>query len=164
MHKISIAGLILAGGLLLGSGSVTIAAEKASGPQALAKLIEGARKEGGFTLYHSPTNTDINMFLDAFTRKYPFVKASSYRAGSVALINRVLTERKANANKWDVIILNSLFLQQLKKEGALQRYAAGEAAAYGTGFKDDYGFWNGLFINPSISSLVCTGGNPSLYM
>ena len=70
MHKTGIAGLILAGGLLLGSGSVTIAAEKASGPQALAKLIEGARKEGGFTLYHSPTNTDINMFLEAFTRKY----------------------------------------------------------------------------------------------
>lgn len=147
--KRNLVGLIIIAGLIWGINSFAIAQEVRS-PESLTKLVQGAKQEGKFTLYHSPNFPDIKLILDGFHRKYPFMKADNYRAGSVALINRVVTEHRAKVNKWDVLILNSLFMQQLKKEGILQKYVTREAAAYGKGFRDEGGYWNGLFVNAQV--------------
>jgi len=133
-------------GFILGGSSFGLA-EVAPGPESLTKLIEGAKKEGGFTLYHSTSIDDTKLFLERFTRKYPFIKVTTYRALQEALISRVEMERRAKTNKWDVMFLNCLFLNDLKNKGVLQKYEASGSKAYTKGFRDNDGFWNGLLIN-----------------
>jgi len=125
-------------------------AEVPSGPESLTKLIEGAKKEGHLSIYHSTLNEDTKVLTDSFIRKYPFIKLTPYRAGQVALISRIMTEHKAKANKWDVIILNSMLLNDLKKQEILQKYLIHDSSAYARGFRDNEGFWYGLLLNAQV--------------
>jgi len=51
-------------------------------------LIEGAKREGQFTLYTS--HTWFRTFVKEFEKKYPFVKANEWRNDSKNLIRKVL--------------------------------------------------------------------------
>src|SRR5918992_429736 len=56
-------------------------------------LIEGAKREGQFTLYTS--HTWFKTFVKEFEKKYPFVKASEWRNDSKNVIRKVFEEAKA---------------------------------------------------------------------
>ena len=137
------------GFFILATVSPTTAAEL-PGADPLLKLVEEAKKEGSLVIYHSPTVPDIKRILDRFLQKYPFIKGEQYRASSVSLVNRVLTEARAKVSKWDVLINNTFFLQQLVKKEILQKYLSAERSAFGPGFRDDEGFWTGLFLNAAV--------------
>jgi len=140
--------LLIAGWILVITGFLA-RAEVPSVPD-LGKLMEGASKERSLTIYHSTLYEDTKILTDNFLRKYPFIKLHTYRAGQVALINRIMSEHRAQAQKWDVIILNTLLLNDLKKQEALQRYLIRDASAYDGGFRDNEGFWYGLLINAQV--------------
>ena len=56
-------------------------------------LIEGAKREGQFTLYTS--HTWFKTFVKEFEKKYPFVRATEWRNDSKNVIRKVLEEVKA---------------------------------------------------------------------
>ncbi len=156
------------GYFLLGGGLGSLGRAEQEGQNTLAKLTEEAKKEGHFVIYQSPVVPDIKAVLDSFTKKYPFIKGEQYRAGSVSLINRVLMESKAKAGKWDVLIINSMFLEQLKRKDLLLNYPSAERSGYGKGFRDEEGFWNGIFINTQVvaynTKLVAPKDVPKSFM
>ena len=158
--------VVTAAFLIFGVTSFCMAVEPPA-PE-IAKFIEGARGEKRIVIYHAPVVPDIKMILDRFTQKYPFMSGEQYRASSVSLVNRVMAEARAKVNKWDVIINNSLFLQQLKKDDVLLKYPPAERSAYGKGFRDEDGYWNGIFINTHVvcynTRLVAPKDVPRSYM
>jgi len=91
-------------------------------------LIEGAKREGQFTLYTS--HTWFKTFVKEFEKKYPFVRATEWRNDSKNVIRKVIEEVKAGRVLADVVETTSDGLGVLKREGVFQEYFSPEARFY----------------------------------
>lgn len=106
-----------------------------------ASLEEAARTEGEVVLYSSLNNEQIVTLIEAFKKKYPFIKPSFYRGTSERVLQRATTEAKAGRFAVDVATSAGFQLQLMKESGLTQRYVPPEAAFYNDGFKDPDGHW-----------------------
>ncbi len=106
-----------------------------------ATLEDTARTEGEVVLYSSLNNEQIVTLVDAFKKKYPFIKPSFYRGTSERVLQRAATEAKAGRNAVDGVTAAGFQLQLMKDSGLTQRYVPPEAAFYNEGFKDPDGHW-----------------------
>lgn len=128
--------LLLGSLLLLSSAEARAAAAPASisqlalyqGADREKVLIEGAKREGQFTLYTS--HTWFRTFVKEFEKKYPFVKASEWRNDSKSLIRKVFEESKAGRVLVDVVETTADGMGILKREGLFQEYFSPEARFY----------------------------------
>jgi iron(III) transport system substrate-binding protein len=91
-------------------------------------LMEGAKREGQFTLYTS--HTWFRTFVKEFEKKYPFIKASEWRNDSKNLIRKVLEEAKSGRVLVDVVETTADGMGILKREGLFQEYFSPEARFY----------------------------------
>ncbi len=91
-------------------------------------LIEGAKREGQFTLYTS--HTWFKTFVKEFEKKYPFVRASEWRNDSKNVIRKVLEEVKAGRILADVVETTADGMGVMKREGLFQEYYSPEARYY----------------------------------
>src|SRR6266508_6993119 len=91
-------------------------------------LIEGAKREGQFTLYTS--HTWFKTFVKEFEKKYPFVRASEWRNDSKNVIHKVLEEVKAGRILVDVVETTADGMGVMKREGLFQEYYSPEARYY----------------------------------
>ena len=80
--------------LLLCSVSFALAAEPS--------VIEGAKKEAALVFYTTMDIQNSKPLLDAFTKKYPFIRSDLVRLGGTAMVSRIITEAQAGASKFDV--------------------------------------------------------------
>jgi iron(III) transport system substrate-binding protein len=112
----------------------------ASGPMSLAQLavyqgadrekilVEGAKREGQFTLYTS--HTWFRTFVKEFEKKYPFIKVSEWRNDSKNVIRKVLEESKSGRVLVDVVETTADGMGIVKREGVLQEYYSPQALYY----------------------------------
>jgi len=91
-------------------------------------LLEGARKEGAFTLYGS--HTWYRTVAKEFEKKYPFLKVSEFRTDGRNLIKRALEEIKAGQYIADVIATTGEQMDIMQREGVFQEYYAVDARHY----------------------------------
>src|SRR6185312_3791725 len=91
-------------------------------------LIEGAKREGQFTLYTS--HTWFKTFVASFEKKYPFVRASQWRNDSKNIIRKVLEENKSGRAIADIVETTADGLGVLKRKGLFQEYYSPEARFY----------------------------------
>ena len=91
-------------------------------------LMEGAKREGQFTLYTS--HTWFRTFVKEFEKKYPFIKASEWRNDSKNLIRKGLEEAKSGRVLVDVVETTADGMGILKREGLFQEYFSPEARFY----------------------------------
>lgn len=91
-------------------------------------LIEGAKREGQFTLYTS--HTWFRTFVKEFEKKYPFIKASEWRNDSKNLIRKVFEESKSGRFLVDVVETTADGMRIMKREGLFQEYFSPEARFY----------------------------------
>ena len=110
-----------------------------------AKLIEGAKKEGKLVWYTSVGASDSKYLLDAFAKKYPFVKAELFRASGENILNRVMTETQAGRWQFDDVSMGGDKLGTVIQRKLLSPYVSPEAKAYSPKFKDTRGYWTALF-------------------
>ncbi|OVZ61264.1 ABC transporter substrate-binding protein [Pigmentiphaga sp. NML080357] len=82
-------------------------------------LLEGAKKEGSLTIYESMAADDMQMLADAFSKKYG-IKTKVWRAGSEAVLQKVVTESRANRFEADVVENNAPEMEALHREKLLQ--------------------------------------------
>jgi iron(III) transport system substrate-binding protein len=82
-----------------------------------ARLVEAAKKEGDLTVYHVYPNLPIVMA--AFTKKYG-IKVKPWRAGSEAVLQRVVSEARAGRSVVDVMQNNSPESEAAHQEKLLQ--------------------------------------------
>jgi iron(III) transport system substrate-binding protein len=106
-----------------------------------ATFEESAKAEGEVVLYSSLNNEQIVTLVDAFKKKYPYIKPSFYRGTSERVLQRANTEAKAGRFAVDVVTSAGFQVQLMKESGLTQRFVPPEAAAYDDGFKDSEGHW-----------------------
>lgn len=106
-----------------------------------ATLEESAKAEGEVVLYSSLNNEQIVTLVDAFKKKYPFIKPSFYRGTSERVLQRAVTEAKAGRFAVDVVTSAGFQVQLMKESGLTQKYIPPEASDYDEGFKDSDGHW-----------------------
>lgn len=110
-----------------------------------SKLVEAARKEGKLVWYTSTSIEDAKSLVDAFNKKYPFVRTEFFRAGSAGLLNRIVNEARIGKLFFDVVAIRGLETHQLIQGGLLQPYFSPESKAYPAGFKHPKGLWVDYF-------------------
>jgi iron(III) transport system substrate-binding protein len=91
-------------------------------------LIEGAKKEGAFTLYGS--HTWYRTVAKEFEKKYPFLKVTEFRTDGRSLIKRALEEIKAGQYIADVIATTGEQMDIMKREGIFLEHYVPEARHY----------------------------------
>ena len=88
-------------------------------PERTQRLIEGAKKEGGLTLYTSFSTTDLGAFIGPFEKKYG-VKVTPWRSSSENVLQRAVTEARAGRYEVDAFETNGPELEALHREQILQ--------------------------------------------
>jgi ABC-type glycerol-3-phosphate transport system substrate-binding protein len=56
--------------------------------------IDAVKREGELLFYSATRAEDTDQLVKAFTKKYPFIKGTYYRAGGDPLLQRILTEAR----------------------------------------------------------------------
>ena len=92
------------------------------------RTLDAARKEGTLTFYTSMQTPESGPLSAAFEKKYG-VKVNLWRATSDQVIQRSITEARANRNAMDVVETNAPEVEALAREGVVAEY-------YSPHFKD----------------------------
>jgi iron(III) transport system substrate-binding protein len=111
-------------------------------------ILDGAKKEGEVVWYTSAGLQDSNPMAEAFQRDYPFIRVSVVRAGSGVLINKILSEARAQKGLFDVFNTNQESILPLKARNLIARYISPEAAFYDDDFKNKDGYWHAAYVIP----------------
>jgi iron(III) transport system substrate-binding protein len=90
-----------------------------SGADRTQKLIDGAKKEGSLDIYTSAQSDDMGAVVKAFEAKYG-IKVNMWRSSSEKVLQRAVTEARANRHTVDVIETNGPELEALHREKLLQ--------------------------------------------
>ena len=123
--KIAISSV--AAGVLLSLGApVALAQNKGSaeaagytGADRQQRLVNAAKKEGELMIYTSAPVDDMAVLTAAFEKKYG-IKVKLWRAGSEKVLQRAVTEARANRFDVDVVETNGPELESLHREKLLQ--------------------------------------------
>ena len=110
-------------------------------------ILESARKEGRFMWYTSMNIPDSQPLLDAFMKKYPFIKAQVWRGSSEKVLNKIQTETRAGKVFFDVVAVNAFEAGFIKTNQLAQRYVPPSAKIYRKGFVDPEGYWTDIYDN-----------------
>ncbi len=89
------------------------------GPDRQARLVAAAKQEGELLVYTSAPVDDMAVLTTAFEKKYG-VKVKLWRSGSENVLQRVLTEARANRFDADIIETNGPEMESLHREKMLQ--------------------------------------------
>jgi len=112
---LAVAGLSLSAGPAQSAGLSDIASLQGEARQ--QALVDGARKEGEITIYFA--HPSMRAMATAFTEKYG-VKVSQWRAGSEAILQRVMSESRGGRNNADLVENNAPEMEALHREARLQ--------------------------------------------
>ncbi|HMA81283.1 MAG TPA: extracellular solute-binding protein [Candidatus Binatia bacterium] len=110
-------------------------------------MIEGAKKEGALVFYTTMDIQNSKPLLDAFSKKYPFIKADLVRLGGTAMVSRIMTEAQAGASKFDVAVGISPSLTPMRERNLIAPYVTSEAASLYDDLYDPKGFWTTVYLN-----------------
>ncbi|MBI4283047.1 MAG: extracellular solute-binding protein [Chloroflexi bacterium] len=108
-----------------------------------AERIEMAKKEGKLVWYTGLPIQPAQRIVDAFQKKYPFIKMTFFRSSAEAMINRILTEDRAGRSSFDVGNNSTLVL--LQKRGLLQPYLSPETRNFPPAYFDPNGYWTTMY-------------------
>lgn len=100
------------------------------GADRMARLIDGAKKEGEISIYYA--HPIVKTMADAFSAKYG-VKLKLWRGGSEAIMQRVMAETRAGRNDVDVILSTSADTEAASREKILQEVRSAVHADLMTG-------------------------------
>ncbi len=118
--------------LLVGAAlALTIVSHGYAADPSLDDIVAGAKKEGHLVWYTGSERDPAQAMLDAFQKKYPFVKAEMVRASSAELANRVEAELASNRLQGDVFEYSLIYLtKSLESRGEIMQFDPPEYAAY----------------------------------
>lgn len=125
------------------------------------QIIEGAKKEGNLMYYFGGDVGRQSKIVDAFKKKYPFIKVRMWEASHSKIYQKLLIEKRLHKVKADFIqFSNPLYFIYLKNKVGLLHYISPEDKHYrhlldatkGIGFRHDVGYWTPFRIDfPLIS-------------
>jgi iron(III) transport system substrate-binding protein len=132
-----------------------------------AKLIEGAKKEGEMVWYTTTTLDQSQQVVNAFQKKYPFIKATLFRTGGGPLLNKIMTETRGGLDAWDVVVGRGEMVIPLRERKLLAAYASPERKMIYPDLQDKNGYWTAWYVNAYVlgynTKLVKKDGVPKTY-
>src|SRR5262245_27979055 len=114
--------------------------------------IELAKKEGQVVFFSGMIVQDTQALLAAFEKRYPFIKATHYRARGSALVARIQTESRAGVQSWDVYNSTGFEGYVLLEQGYFARYDSPERKNYPDGHRDSEGYWATMYTSTMLPS------------
>jgi iron(III) transport system substrate-binding protein len=112
-----------------------------NGPDRQQKLVEGARKEGQVVFYSAMiVNQALRPIAEKFSRKYPFIKITHWRADSEEMAQKVSAEVRANNVVGDVIEGTGVG-EVAAQAGLLVPYSTPAIASYPPQYTDPAHLW-----------------------
>ena len=112
--------------------------------------IEGAKKEGSLMIYNSMTPSQMQLIINAFNAKYPFIDVKVYRAVGERLLTKIFTKAQAGRHDFDVLQSGDTQAYFLKKKNLLGKYMSPEAKFLQKIFVDSDGYWAAMYSMPKI--------------
>src|SRR5882672_10127073 len=119
--------------------SASLAAESA--------VVEGAKKEGALVFYTTMDIQNSKPLLDAFMKKYPFIKGDLVRLGGTAMVSRIVTEAQAGANRFDVAVGISPSYTPMRERNLIAPYLSPEFSSLYDDLYDPKGHWATVYLN-----------------
>src|SRR3954469_2808808 len=110
-------------------------------------MVEGAKKEGALVFYTTMDIQNSKPLLDAFNKKYPFIRGDLVRLGGTAMVSRILTEAQAGASKFDVALGISPSLTPMRERNLIAPYVSPEATNLYDDLYDPKGYWTTVYLN-----------------
>jgi len=129
---------------------IAIACAAPARAQTLDALISGAKAEGRLVLYASAATQQLQMYLTAFNKRYPFIKTEYFRTDKQKLVTRVLLEEQNKQRLADLVHTSVIETHILKKRGALSRYIPMESASFPSQYKDPEGYWTSVYASGTL--------------
>lgn len=114
--------------------------------------IDAAKREGQLVFFSGMITQDTQALLGAFEKRYPFIKATHYRARGSALVARIQTESRAGVQSWDVYNSTGFEGYVLLEQGYFARYDSPERKNYPAGHRDAEGYWATMYTTPMLPS------------
>ncbi len=114
------------------------------------KLIEAAKKEGKMTWFSSIAIDDGTKVINAFQKKYPFIKARQYHSVGSKLMYKVMTEAQMGKYFFDAISGSTRTSLIYKDLGIIAPYQISEKEAIPNVFKEPEGYWNSYTFNTHV--------------
>jgi iron(III) transport system substrate-binding protein len=111
------------------------------------KVIEAAKKEGQAVWYTTTTLDQSQQVVQAFEKKYPFIKVTLFRTGGGPLLNKILTETRGGLNAWDVVVGRGEMVLPLIDKKLLASYASPERSGVYPDLMDKRGYWTAWYVN-----------------
>ncbi len=134
---------------------------------AFSQDLEKARQQGKVVLYTSMGSSDVNAVVQAFERKYPFMRLEPYRTSSEKTLVRLVNEHRARKYLGDIVTVDGIQSLVLKEKRILDRYVSREAAYFLPQWQDSEGYWTALhqilFVMAYNSRLVAEAEAPKRY-
>lgn len=109
-----------------------------------ARLIEAAKKEKGLTVYH--VYPALPKLMEAYTKKYD-IKTRAWRAGSEAVLQRLVTEARGNRFEVDIVQNNAPENEAAHREKLLQAVRSPLTANLIPPAVPAHGEWTGITID-----------------
>lgn len=106
----------------LAACGATVNSGKSTAELRLAELYRAARAEGAVTLYSSLAVDDAQKILSSFEGQYPGVKVDYVRASDDSITARVVGEKKAGQDLFDMVETTSQAVKFLIDQRYTQRY------------------------------------------
>ncbi|MEO6410919.1 MAG: extracellular solute-binding protein [Burkholderiaceae bacterium] len=117
------------------------------GADRVQRLIDGAKKEGNLSIYTSAQGDDMGALVAGFEKKYPGVKVTTWRAGSEKVLQRAVTEARANRHTVDIVETNGPELESLHREKIFQQVKSPHLANINKAALRPHGEWVGTRLN-----------------
>ncbi len=117
-----------------------------TGADRMQRIIDGAKKEGGVTIYTSAPVDDMKVLADGFEKKYG-VKVTIWRASSEKVLQRGVTEARGNRFDADVYETNGPEMEALVREKLLTRVVTPEQNDLIPEARFPHGSWVGSRLN-----------------
>jgi len=125
--------------------------------QVMARLYEAAKAEGGKVNFYSSTNTDdAKKILPEFTKKFPGIEAVHTRKSGEALIQQLVTEKKAGQDLYDVVETNLFEIAFVIEQGYTQKYVTASAGDFPADARAADGAWIAARFNNDLPGINTT--------
>jgi iron(III) transport system substrate-binding protein len=132
-----------------------------------ASLIEAAKREGSVVFYTTMDIQNSSALIDAFNKKYPFIKGDLVRLGGTAMVSRIMTESQAGANRFDVAVGISPSFTPMRERNLIAPYLSPEFANLYNDLYDPKGYWATVYLNTLVlgynSKAIPRGELPKTY-
>jgi len=138
--------LALCGWLIVAAPAFAQSLATYQGADRMQRIIDAAKKEGEVTIYTSAPVDDMKAMSDAFEKKYG-VKVKLWRSSSEKVLQRGVTEMRANRFDADIFETNGPEMEALVKEKVLTPVVSPSHADLIPEAKFSHGAWVGSRLN-----------------